>query len=55
MRDFLNYGEYGLALDTIIDIHAEEGKLLNVEVLDLIKKTSLLMEIDVGTLIDRIG
>ncbi|EOV6169532.1 TPA: MafI family immunity protein [Citrobacter freundii] len=44
--EFIEYNEYGLALDTIIDIIVEENKKINNDIFDMIIKTSNIMELD---------
>jgi len=44
IKDFVDYGEYGLALDTLIDIIKEENKEINNDIFQYIAKLSNLME-----------
>lgn len=44
--EFIKYNEYGLALDTIIDIIIEENKNINYDTFYLIMKLSDIMELD---------
>ena len=43
IKDFVDYGEYGLALDTLIDIIKEENKEINNDIFQYIAKLSNLM------------
>ncbi|MCO6506328.1 MAG: MafI family immunity protein [Snodgrassella sp.] len=44
IKDFVDYGEYGLALDTLIDIIKEENKEINNGIFQYIAELSNLME-----------
>ncbi|WP_239349702.1 MafI family immunity protein [Snodgrassella communis] len=44
IKDFVDYGEYGLALDTLIDIIKKENKEINNDIFQYIAKLSNLME-----------
>jgi hypothetical protein len=46
VKDFINVGEYGLALDTLVDIVNEENKQISKSALSLIYKLAILMELD---------
>jgi len=46
VTEFINAGEYGLALDTLIDIIDEESKSVPQEVVELAKQTAIAMNLD---------
>ncbi len=46
VRDFIDVGEYGVALETLICIIKEESKKISKEVLILIKETAVYMAMD---------
>jgi hypothetical protein len=46
VQDFIDVGEYGIALETLVEIIIEESKLISIEALDLIKKIAVLLELD---------
>lgn len=46
VRSFLDYGEYGLALESLIGIIVEENKLIASNIYDAIEKLSSMMDID---------
>jgi hypothetical protein len=46
VQDFINVGEYGLALETLVDVVQEEDKKISKEALRLIKKLCSLMSVD---------
>lgn len=50
IREFINVGEYGLALETAVDIFIEEGKKPPDEVVSLIKKLAVAMGMDPNSL-----
>lgn len=50
IKDFVDYGEYGLALDTLIDIIKEENKEINNDIFQYIAKLSNLMEQNMETI-----
>ena len=46
VQDFIDVGEYGLALETFVDIVVEENKKILEVDLDLIKKLAVEMSMD---------
>ncbi|MEH2922801.1 MafI family immunity protein [Samsonia erythrinae] len=54
IKEFIDYGEYGLALETTIDIVFEERKLITNDSFNLIMKLSSLMHIDKNITSDRL-
>lgn len=46
VQDFIDVGEYGLALETFVDIICEEQKQTSKNTLDLIYKLARIMAID---------
>lgn len=46
VQEFIDAGEYGLALETLIDIIHEESKSIPQEVVELAKQTAVTMELD---------
>lgn len=44
--EFIKYNEYGLALDTVVDIIIEEDKRINNDILNVIIKLSDIMDLD---------
>ena len=46
VKDFVDVGEYGLALDTIIDIINEESKSIPQEVISIAKEAAVSMGMD---------
>lgn len=46
VQDFIDVGEYGLALETLVDIVAEEDKQISGEALKLVKELSVAMLLD---------
>ncbi|AKL12528.1 TPA: MafI family immunity protein [Kluyvera intermedia] len=44
--EFIKYNEYGLALDTVIDIIIEEDKKINNDILNMMIKLSNIMNLD---------
>lgn len=47
VQEFIDVGEYGLALETLIAILIEESKVVSVEVLGLLKESAIAMSIEV--------
>jgi hypothetical protein len=52
--EFIDVGEYGLALDTLVDIVDEENKKIPNEALILIKELAIAMQIDNGMLDEKL-
>lgn len=46
VQEYVDVGEYGLALDTLIGIVIEESKQISEEVLDVVMELARLMELD---------
>ena len=46
VQEFIDVGEYGLALDTLVDIVDEEGKQVPLEVLSLVCELAEVMLLD---------
>lgn len=44
--EFIKYNEYGLALDTVVDIIIEEDKRISNDILNVIIKLSDIMDLD---------
>lgn len=55
IRSFIDVGEYGLALETAIDIFAEEQKTAPNEVVSLIKQLATAMSMETEPLIRRLS
>ncbi|MDX5631118.1 MULTISPECIES: MafI family immunity protein [unclassified Brenneria] len=55
ITEFIGYGEYGLALDTVIDIITEENKEISHDNLSIIVKLSNIMGLETGVIIDKIA
>lgn len=51
---FVDVGEYGLALETLVDIYAEEGKAASPEVIDLIGRLAERMSMNAADLLRRL-
>lgn len=45
-HEFIDYGEYGSALDTVMDIITEENKIINNYVLTKIINIYIIMDLD---------
>ncbi|MFT7879339.1 MAG: MafI family immunity protein [Sulfurimonas sp.] len=54
VKEFIDVGEYGLALDTLIDIIVEEKKQVSENVLEIIYKLARIMSLDEKTIQERI-
>jgi hypothetical protein len=52
---FLDVGEYGLALETAIDICREEKKCVTLEVKRIVNQLASAMELDPQALVDRLS
>lgn len=46
VQDFLGAGEYGLALDTVVDIYTEENKKADPAVISLVGDLATMMKLD---------
>lgn len=46
IREYADVGEYGLALETAVDIYIEEGKAPSAEAFSLIQRLASCMSID---------
>jgi hypothetical protein len=53
--EFIEPSEYGLALDTVIDIIIEENKFISNDILKLITELSDLMELDSKIIVDKLS
>jgi hypothetical protein len=54
VRDFIDVGEYGLALETAADIFAEEKKTPSAAAISLMKELALAMSMNPESLLDRL-
>ena len=54
VREFIEYGEYGVALETLVGIILEENKMISKDVFYSIEKLSSLMGIDKITIISNL-
>lgn len=54
ITEFIDHGEYGLALDTMVDIITEENKEINHDTFNIIVKLSKLMDLETDIIIKRI-
>ena len=54
VQEFINAGEYGIALETLVDIFAEEHKTVSTNVVALIKQLASTMAIESVFLLKRI-
>ena len=48
--EFIKYGEYGLALNTVIDIIIEENKKISNDIFNVMIELSDIMDLDSGEL-----
>ena len=55
VQEFIDVGEYGLALETLVDIVDEESKQITSEVLILVKELAEAMEMDDKVLVGKIS
>jgi hypothetical protein len=55
IQEYIDVGEYGLALRTTIAIYVEERKIATSAIRDLIKKLAKLMDINPEALINRLS
>ena len=51
IQDFVDAGEYGLALETAVDFYSQEGKTASPTVIDLIRQLAEAMSMDPAPLI----
>lgn len=54
IQRFIDVGEYGLALETAVDIYAEENKLASTEVMALIERLAEAMKLEATPLLQRL-
>lgn len=54
VQDFIDVGEYGLALEMLVDIVAEEDKKISGEALKLVKELSVAMLLDEGVFDEKL-
>lgn len=54
VREFIDHGEYGLAIETFVDILKEEKKRPSQQQFDIIASIADAMSIDKGTLFRRL-
>ena len=54
VQDFIDHGEYGLALDTLVGIFIEEGKTPTKDLLSTVAALSECMSRDPKSLLDRL-
>jgi hypothetical protein len=55
VREYIDHAEYGLALETLLDICREEGKPLKPSAVDLIGHLAGLMQMNRDELFKRLG
>ena len=55
VQEFIDVGEYGLALETLVDIVDEGSKQITSEVLILVKELAEAMEMDDKVLVGKIS
>ncbi|CAJ0563717.1 MULTISPECIES: MafI family immunity protein [Gammaproteobacteria] len=55
VQEFIDVGEYGIALETIIDIINEESKNITNEAEFLIEKAGRIMNMDTTSIVDKIS
>jgi uncharacterized tellurite resistance protein B-like protein len=53
VQELIDVGEYGLALETSVDIYFEEKKTATSEVLELVEYAASLMELDAEKLLSK--
>lgn len=51
IQSFIDVGEYGVALETAVDIYAEEKKTPSAEVVTLIEKLALAMSMEPASIL----
>lgn len=54
IRSFIDVGEYGLALETAVDIFVEEGKAAPPNVVSFIEQLAAAMSMEAKLLIERL-
>lgn len=54
VQEFINVGEYGLALDTLIDIIVEENKQISENSVKIIKEIAAIMLMDESLLQEKL-
>ncbi|MBB3298564.1 MULTISPECIES: MafI family immunity protein [Rhizobium] len=54
IQEYIDVGEYGLALRTAVAIYAEENKVASIAVRDFIRRLASAMNIDVDQLLGRL-
>lgn len=54
VQEFIDAGEYGLALETFIDIVDEESKTISHEMLELAKQAAAAMKLDSKAVEERL-
>lgn len=55
VQEFIDVGEYGLALETLVDIIDEEDKLVEHDVLKLVLEVASAMSLDKEVVIGKLG
>ncbi|MCL2896125.1 MafI family immunity protein [Brenneria tiliae] len=55
ITEFIDHGEYGLALDTVIDIITEEDKEISHDNFNIIVKLSNIMDLETDVIIKKIA
>ncbi|RCW63253.1 hypothetical protein DET61_11920 [Marinobacter nauticus] len=55
VKEFIDAGEYGIALETLIDIIEDESKSISKEALLLAKKAGECMDMDSNTIEKRVS
>jgi hypothetical protein len=53
VQELIDVGEYGLALETAVDIYFEEKKTATSEVLELVERLASLMGLDAEKLLSK--
>jgi hypothetical protein len=54
VQNFIDVGEYGLALETTVDIYVEEHKAPNSEAIALMEQAAVAMGMDSKILLDKL-
>jgi hypothetical protein len=54
IQRFIDVGEYGLALETAVDIYADERKLASTAVIALVERLAEAMELEATPLLQRL-
>ena len=54
VSEFVDVGEYGLALDTAVDVFIEEGKVATDDVIALVEELAAAMELSAADYSDRL-